>query len=55
MNTIKHAAVSIAVLAVVCLALPASAQVHSADITSDYEISLSELLRVIQFLSAGTR
>jgi len=40
-------------LLVAGLALPAAAQYHSADTNKDYEITLSELLRVIQFYNSG--
>ncbi len=36
-----------------CLMVPSTAQVHSADTTIDNTISLSELLRVIQFFNSG--
>jgi len=42
----------IGILALACIAIPASAQYHSADTDGDYIISLSELLRVIQFFNS---
>jgi hypothetical protein len=40
-------------MAFVASVMPASALVHSADITADGHISLSELLRVVQFFNVG--